>query len=538
MYQQPDKKAFRRTSLDNEILPRCAYDIDLWARGYFGVSLFPYQRHFYHRPQKDKLLVAGIRTGKSEVASLGFLHLAQYNPSSRLLNTSISSEQAKIVFTKCVERTKHPNFSHWVEHIQSSPYPMIRLINKSELWFRSAGYEAELLRGYEFDVINFDEAAYCTRETTIKTLKGRLLGINPFTNAPRLGYFWMTSSPKGQGWLFERWKRGDPMYVGARPEHYLSLRATIFDNPLLSPEQIADTIADYTEAMIRQELLGEFLENLEAVFPWTLVMAACDDQNREVRYMYEQIKVWNESHLQTATSLRVDAGLAEDITHYELEVQPGHQYVSSWDLGKKPTKSGRNATVGLVYDITHEPWSQVAYMYREGMGYVDAKSCIERWAEKYRGRGSLCHTIIDSTGKGDVLQEFIERERSVDDLEGIVYSSASKPNLLHAGKIMLEHGNVRFPFIRRQVDQLTNYVHFDEKIAQDIVMAYCQAMYRAREVVKLSAPSNIVTVENALPAYAGRMAHLRMANLRYTQGREANRGGRARQSTQQLRRRR
>jgi hypothetical protein len=447
-----------------------------------------------------------------------------------LLNTSISSEQAKIVFTKCVERAKHPNFSHWVEHIQSSPYPMIRLVNKAELWFRSAGYEAELLRGYEFDCINFDEAAYCTRETTIKTLKGRLLGINPYTNMPRLGYFWMTSSPKGQGWLFERWKKGDPQFIGSRPDRYLSLRATIFDNPLLSQEQIAETMADYTDAMIRQELLGEFLENELAVFPWHLVMSACDDQHREVRWMYEEIKKWNEQHEHTA-SFRSDAGLAEDITHYELEVQAGHQYVSSWDLGKKPTKSGRNATVGMLYDITHEPWSQVGYFYKEGMGYVDAKSLIERWHEKYSGRGSLCHTIIDSTGKGDVLQEFMERERSVDDLEGIVYSSASKPNLLHAGKIMLEHGNVRFPFIRKVVDQLTNYVHFDEKIAQDCVMAFCQAMYRAREVVKLAngSSSSASHVERANPPYASRNPHYRATNLRYQQRRIAARSaGRSR----------
>ncbi len=250
---------FRMTSLDREILPRCLDDIDLWARGYFNTSLFPYQRHFYHRTPKDKLLIAGIRTGKSELASLGFLHMAQYHPSARLLNTSISSEQAKIVFSKCVERCHNTSFSHWVETIQSSPYPMIKLVNKAELWFRSIGYDAELIRGFEFDLINVDEAAYVTRESAIKTLKGRLLGINPHTNLPRLGLFWMMSSPKGQGWLAERWKKGDPQYSGARPDRYLSLRATIFDNPLLDREQIQELMADYTEAMIKQELLGEFL---------------------------------------------------------------------------------------------------------------------------------------------------------------------------------------------------------------------------------------------------------------------------------------
>lgn len=522
-----DRPAFRLTALDHEVLPRCYDDIDLWARAYFDGQLFRYQRHFYHRPQKDKLLIAGIRTGKSELGSLGFLHFAQYHPHARLLNTSISSEQAKIVFTKCVERCHAPRFEHWVEHVQSSPYPMIKLVNGAELWFRSIGYDAELIRGFEFDLINVDEAAYVTRESAIKTLKGRLLGINPFTNKPRLGIFWMMSSPKGQGWLAERWKFGDPAYVHARPDRYLSLRATIWDNPLLDQEQIRDLMADYTDAMIRQELLGEFLDSMDAIFPYHLVMAACNEDHREVRYMYEQIKIWNDRHAETARTVRQDAGLTEDITHYECEPQSGHRYVSSWDLGKKPTRAGRNAMVGMVYDITHEPWSQVAFLYKEGMGYVEAKSQIERWHEKYSGRGSICQTVIDSTGKGDVLQEFMEREQSVDHLEGIVYSSTQKPNLIHAGKIMLERESVRYPFIRRQVDQLSNYEILDKDLAQDIVMCFCQAMYSGRELVRLTErPYNLQRTLNAMPIYSSRLPEVRLTNPRYITSRTANRARR------------
>ena len=139
--------AFMMNSLDKEILTRCQYNIDLWAQGYFDAHLFRYQQEFYHRPQKNKLLIAGIRTGKSYVASRGFLHYAQYHPYSRLLNTSISSEQAKIVFNNCLELCNAPRFKHWIEHVQSSPYPTIRLVNGSELWFRSIGYDAELIRG-------------------------------------------------------------------------------------------------------------------------------------------------------------------------------------------------------------------------------------------------------------------------------------------------------------------------------------------------------------------------------------------------------
>lgn len=517
---------FAMTALDKEILERSLFDIDLWANGYFDGQVFRFQRHFYHAPQKDKLLVAGIRTGKSRLVSMGFLHFAQYHPYSRLLNTSISSEQAKIVYQNCLEFCAMPRFRHWVEHVQSSPYPLIRLVNGSELWFRSIGYEAELIRGFEFDLINVDEAAYVTHEAAIKTLKGRLLGINPFTHKPRAGIFWQVSSPKGQGWMFERWKKGDPQYSFAQPHKYLSLRARTTDNPLLSLEQIQELMADYTDAMIKQELFGEFLDNTDAVFPLHLILAGCDGESREVRWILDQVTMWNTRN--EINSVRKDAGLTEDITHYELEPQAGHRYVNSWDLGKKPTSKGRNAMVGMVWDITHEPWTLVAYLYREGMGYVEAKSKIESWHEKYSSNGSICRTVIDSTGKGDVLEEFIERERTIDNLEGIVYSSTMKPNLIHAGKISIEREQCRFPFIRRFVDQMSNYEIFDKDLPQDIVMCYCQAMYAAREMTRISERPNLQRTLNAMAQYNHRVPQARL-NPRYVESRMGRRVARQKQ---------
>lgn len=534
-YDKPTQ--FAMNALDREILTYAGDDIDLWSRGYFDQGLLPYQCYFYHAPQKDKMLIAGIRTGKSFLAARGALHLMQFNPGSRFLNTSISSEQAKIVYNNCLEMCNANRFKHWVEHVQASPYPLIRLVNGSELWFRSIGYEAELIRGFEFDCINVDEAAYVSHELAIKTLRGRLLGVNPLTGKYRLGIIWFISSPKGQSWLFERWKKGDPAYPGADPSQYLSLRATIWDNIHLNPEAIENVMADYTEAMIRQELYGEFLSNADAFFPYESVMACCGEERREVRWLYDQISAWNAR--QNSRTIRSDAGLTSDIVHYECDPQPGHHYVASWDLGKKSTARGRNATVGLVFDITHEPWTQVAYFYREGMTYVDAKSEIERWAAKYGSErlGCSCRTAMDSTGKGDVLEEFIDRERSVDNLEGIVYSGANKPNLLHAGKLAVERELIAFPFIKRQVDQLTNYVTDDKDIPQDIVMAYCQAMYVAREMTRMH-PKNesLQRTLNSMPQYSGRSGIARM-NPRYVESRMARRAARQSLLSGRIRRR-
>ena len=524
---QPSQQ-FALTSLDKEILTHCEYDIGLWMTGYFDGVVFPYQQYFYHAPQRDKMLVAAIRTGKSELASFGFLHYMQFHPGSQLLNTSISSEQAKIVYNNCLRYCSAPRFSHWVDRVQSSPYPLIRLVNGATAHFRSIGYDAELIRGFEFDLINVDEAAYVTREAAITTLKGRLLGVNPQTGRPRAGLFWQISSPKGKGWLFERWKKGDPKYSIAQPQHYLSLRATIWDNPLLSEEQIKQVMEDYTDAMIRQELYGEFVEDMDAIFPYHLFMAGCEPMDPSVKALYREIEAYNDrmvaSGERRAGSIRGEAGLTEDITHYECEPRPGHRYVSSWDLGKKTTRKGRNAMVGMVYDITHEPWTQVAFLYREGMGYVEVKAKIEEWHAKYSYSGASCKTVIDSTGKGDVLEEFIEREQTVDDLEGIVYSEANKPNLVHAGKLAVERGLTRYPFIKRMADQFTNYVIYDKEIAQDIVMTYCQAMYTARDMTRISEaqPYTLQQRLNTRPQGGIRSSQARRS-VRYIESRMARR---------------
>lgn len=382
-------------------------------------------------------------------------------------------------------------------------------------------------KNVEFDVINIDEASYLTRESAYKTLRGRLLGINPLTGLPRAGIMWLISSPKGQGWLAELWKKGDPQFTQSQPGKYLSMRATIWDNPLLDQDQIKDLMADYTDAMIQQELYGEFLDNLQAVFPYRMVMAGCDPDDHQVRWLYSQIEEYNRSkNTKRSSIIRLDAGLTDDIDYYEIAPQVGHRYISSWDLGKKPTAKGRNAMVGMVFDITHEPWTMVAYHYREGMGYVEAKGKIETWHELYSSRGATCRTVIDSTGKGDVLQEFMEREHTVDDLEGIVYSSATKPNLIHAAKLMIERGVVRYPFIRKMCDQLSNYEIFDKEIAQDIVMCFAQAMYSGREMTRMTpATVTLQRTLNSMPQYNMRHPVMRL-NERFIESRQSRRSTR------------
>lgn len=456
-------------------------DITLWQQIYFPhLTIFPWQHYYYHYPVKDKLVVAGIRVGKSMGASLGMLHHGQFHPYSRILNTSISSEQAKIVYYNMLDLIQAERFKHWVEHHEKSPYPLIRLVNGTEFWFRSLGYEAEYLRGFEFDLIHLDEGAYVQSEMSIKTLRGRLLGVNPKTGRPRSGLFWTSTTPKGKaGWTYERWKRGDSRFEGADPARYLSLRVRTIENPLLSKEILREIMADYTERMILQELEGEFLDDTSAEFDYAQIQACCNPEDSVVKDLLREIQE-QRAKQGRQRSLRMELGLAEDIDHFELEPRIGHQYLASWDLGKRATKEGRNATVGMVWDVTQLPWRMVAYKYLTGTGYIPAMGLIEEWHNKYSSMGTKCLTSIDASGKGDVLNELIETEQRFS-VDGIVYNAVMKPNLITAAKIAIERGLVRFPFIKRFVDQLQIYTQNDKDLPQDTVMAFAQSMFKARE---------------------------------------------------------
>ncbi len=206
------------------------------------------------------------------------------------------------------------------------------------------------------------------------------------------------------------------------------------------------------------------------------MLYACSTVHPEVVALNEGIRRWLRSSQRAAESF----GRGE-LDHYELPPEPGHWYLCSWDLGKKTDASGRGATVGCVLDITSKPWRLVAYRWEAGSGYLAAMEWIKEWHYRYSCAGQAkVETVIDATGKGDVVNEILEQEARLP-VDGIVYSNASKPLLIHAAQIAFERGMLRMPFIKRLVDQLQAYELDDKDLAQDIVMMLAQALYRARD---------------------------------------------------------
>jgi hypothetical protein len=487
------QKTFKLTAADRLILNEVGPQrYRLFAQHYFDVNLFNWQEYVCQYPVKNKLLVAGIRTGKSFLAAYMLNHFAYWNPGSRCLNVCITADQAQIIFQDIINLASSDKFSHWVDKVVYHPYPMIRLVNGSEIWSRSIGGasgDASTLRGWEFDFINVDEAAYVVNEFAIRTLQGRLIGVNKVTNKPRYGMFTMTTTPKGaKTWLYDRWKLGDPSYPGADPTKYLSFRAKTSDNTLLDPELIAAVLADYTEKQRQQELEGVFisddtlfqLEDLVAMSGKDLGEDILDLAHHDttVIELEKGIKDW------FLHKGEVIEDIPQTIDHYELEPERGHTYVAGWDLGARAVirgkNQGRNATVGCVFDITTRPWKLVAYKYTTQGRYSMAMQDVKDWHNKY-SYNATCLTRIDALGPGDVIHQMLEEDEYK--IDGFKASTISKGVMLQAAAVAAERRWWRWPFIRRAIDQFQTYDPADDKnIAQDIVIALSQAIHLAREV--------------------------------------------------------
>jgi PBSX family phage terminase large subunit len=113
--------------------------------------------------------------------------------------------------------------------------------NSSEVLFRSAD-DPERLRGPSVHWGWIDEAALCARETfDIVIGRARADGT--------AGPVWITGTPKGRNWVYDRAQDGTLRVFRARTE----------DNPYLAADFIRGLRAAYSGAFAKQELDAEFV---------------------------------------------------------------------------------------------------------------------------------------------------------------------------------------------------------------------------------------------------------------------------------------
>lgn len=123
----------------------------------------------------------------------------------------------------------------------------IRLKNGAEILFRSAD-DPDRLRGPNIHWAWIDEAGLCRSETWDIVI-GRLRADG------KAGSCWITTTPKGKNWLYEKHNQ---MTV---------FKAATTENPYLAKEFVDSLINSYSGEFLRQEVYGEFARFEGLVYP-------------------------------------------------------------------------------------------------------------------------------------------------------------------------------------------------------------------------------------------------------------------------------
>jgi hypothetical protein len=469
------------TNDDRQMFSLClAGRYDLFTQYYFnGWKPLANQYAEHYAPQPNVTLLGGVGSGKTAGKGKSFMAKAMTQPYYLGLNTSISAFQSKLMYEQLVPLIENSDLvKRFIADVKSRPYPLIETIFGSKIAFMTAGVEAQLIRGSEWDEINGDEFGYEKSEATIHALRGRLRGTRP-NGIPRLARLTITTTPTEVPWLRQRfdagWKgSGHPDYNRRR---YLSLRSTLFDNTYIPAWQREEIMAGYTEEMIQQEIMAEFPDWGNTEFASRFI-DGCENalmndlMERLTNPIYEDEN--GNEHCGTPVP---GAAVVEmprfGVTLWEMPYETGHVYVETGDPGTdSPPK--RNAGVVMVWDVTTKPYQLVYFHWVSGNGsYQPWLSSFKYALAKYRP----LYKGIDATGTQKAIDELVfEREGIPMDSVNFAHD---KKGMLNALKLLMQNYELRFPVIRGMHNQLLGYRLPDDDIAQDIVS--CMMVFAALE---------------------------------------------------------
>jgi hypothetical protein len=222
----------------------------------FGYEPHAGQRLVHRSKAKRRILVAGVRTGKSIAAAYEAV-AAALEPCKRSIGWCVAPtlDLADKVFREIViiaaEHLKH----RIVELKQHEKKLVLRNLGGgiSEIRAKTADNPTSLL-GEGLSWLIMDECARMRAPIWHSFLSQRLIDKD--------GWALLISTPRGRGWLWEMWKRGQP---GGDPD-YESWVMPSWTNPHLKRELIEAERERLPDAVFRQEYGAEWVEGAGAVF--------------------------------------------------------------------------------------------------------------------------------------------------------------------------------------------------------------------------------------------------------------------------------
>lgn len=343
----------------------------------------------------ENVLVTGNRWGKSFVSAAKLIHSAvyrlrplKYDKSGRYraVVASITQDQAGLIFNSCLRIMRSSEMLEpLIKTVQRTPYPVIRLGNGATIEARSTQNRGEYLLGNDYDLFIFDEVAFESDPEYVveEVIMMRL--------ADREGKLHLVSTPNGKNWFY---RRARDIISGQRAGYFQTGDSR--ENPHISRDFLEERVTAFSEARLKQNIMGQFV-----------------DSGGEI-----------------LTGEYVDAAM----TRFKEFVPPvsvgSPVYLSGWDLARKQT-----ATVGVTVEMTGDLCRVVALERFKKFDWEVVIEKIKARQEAYPGR-----LVVDGTGLGDVVVEQLAEYKPL----SVIFTGVTKPELLTHVELMHAHGKIAY----------------------------------------------------------------------------------------------
>ncbi|HXF49306.1 MAG TPA: terminase family protein [Verrucomicrobiae bacterium] len=389
---------------------KAKYDPRFFACTYLQTGLHRGQALWLKRSeQNENLLHAGNRWGKGEVQAVKFLHRAVFQPvhlgpfrwacrragskfEYRLVNVSITQNQAELVFRKILRRIRGNRFlESLVAEQKRTPFPLLRFENGSEISARTTQRKGEYLLGEGYDFINFDEAAF---DPAGEYVADKVLALRL---ADRGGMLDFTSTPKGKNWFYRRAQK-----LKRNPYWGYVQQGDSRENRYINQHFLKKWMQNSPELLIRQNVYGEFVEDEESLL----------------------------SNLEIEEALAASKGLSPPVE--------GRKYAAGWDLGRKIS-----FTTGAILDVTEKPCQLVDWVRFRHKSWEQVFQTIRQKKRDYPGP-----LILDATGLGDVVLDELKDIKP----EGFKFTQKTKNALLMNFKRAHEKRELAYPHLEQWED--------------------------------------------------------------------------------------
>jgi hypothetical protein len=338
------------------------------------------QTSFHKSGAKYRIMICGRQMGKTKAGAQEVLRLAKDHTIGFVVAPTYWHTQ------RCwreILSVIGPHFNKVVKSIQRQERRII-LRNNATIWFKSAD-NPDSLRSESLDWAWLDECALIKQQAWH--------AIEPALYGPVI----MTTTPKGHNWVYELFTRGqDPLQLA-----YDSWNYPTSINPYYPKDKIKEAQRVLPELIFRQEYLGEFIEDIGAVF----------------------------------------RGVKAHVRDIPLASVPHNRYVIGVDLAKH-----EDFTVLIALNVLN---GDVCGFDRfQQLDWVFIQKRIINFVNTYnKGR-----VLVDSTGVGDPIYDQLRRNGV--HCEGYKFTNSTKADLIENLSLMMDNDQIHYPDIPELLNEL------------------------------------------------------------------------------------